>query len=80
MDDNWIDFKHGKPLKGERVLVTDGDVVVIACFIDENSCSWIFDDHEHAQGGFEIQYWQSLPHSKRKPVLISAEVSMSLET
>lgn len=79
-DENWIDFREQQPPIAERVLVTDGGVVVIASYVHqdrENRYYWIFDDHEHAQGGFEVQYWQHLPASKQWLPQISAEIEIT---
>jgi len=78
MEDNWYDFRTDRPQSGQRVLVTDGDVVVAACFMyDGENYMWLFDDINHAQCNIEVNYWQPLPTPKKWLNQVSAQTNIT---
>ena len=69
MENDWILIDSRTPISGERCLVTDGDIVVIATYILEsnNSNIWIFNGLTDVDSKtFIVKYWQSLPKLPKK--------------
>ena len=60
---NWIRLTDGLPKSGERCIVTDGEVIVIATFVsDDNNNHWIVSGiTENDVKSFIIQGWMRLP-------------------
>jgi hypothetical protein len=66
---NWIRPSVELPSSGTRCLVTDGDVIVIATFVSQNTEHnvWLFTGLNEADSkNFDIQGWMQLP----KPIKI----------
>jgi len=68
---NWIRPTTTLPPTGTRCIVTDGDVVVIATYISENSenCIWMLTGlNESDSKAFVVQGWMPLPRQIKKIV------------
>jgi len=68
---NWIRPTTSLPSTGTRCIVTDGDVIVIATYISENSenCIWMFSGlNETDTKTFTVQGWMPLPKPIKKLV------------
>ena len=65
---NWSDMTT-PPSKGERCLVTDGELVVIGTYLTENDGSsiWLFAGFtENAAASFKVKQWMTLPKAKHE--------------
>lgn len=72
--DNWTRYvpNESMPSENTRVLVSDGEVVVIARYIKNNGeIVWIFDEESHKD--IKIDWFQALPEEPPKIVSGSAE-------
>jgi len=62
------------PTENERVLVSDGETVVIARYIlSDSHINWIFDEESHKD--IKIDWFQDLP--SEPPVIVSGSVENS---
>jgi hypothetical protein len=58
---NRFIINENTPVEGERVLVSDGEVIVIGYYIlSENHLNWFYGVDAPALD-FDVQWWQSLP-------------------
>lgn len=72
MINNWKRITIELPQEGERVLISDGEIIAIAQYIiSENHHNWLFDNSNFKC--MKIDYWQSLPELPQKIEVISAE-------
>ena len=80
-NNNWILVSDEIPNSGERCLVTDGDVVVIATYIidSDNRKFWIFSSNagEREDKTFNVQAWDYLPKPPEKLVKVSNETTVA---
>jgi len=78
---DWLEMTVIPPNSGERCLVTDGDIVVIATYLTDNKGSiWIFSElNETKTKPFNVKVWMKLP-IPRKSIIISNENSSSVMT
>lgn len=58
------------PVSGQRYMVTDGDVIVLATYIEDNKGNmWIFSGlNESDSKTFDVQGWMPLPKPIKKIV------------
>lgn len=58
---NWTrNIDGSRPPEGTRILVSDGEIQVIAQYVsDNNSITWFFDRHDSKD--IEILWWRELP-------------------
>ena len=72
---NWIrltEVSSMYPSEGERILVSDGEIIAIAQYIiSENHRNWLFDNSNFKC--MKIDYWQPLPTLPKPIEVISAE-------
>ena len=72
--ENWTRYvpNESMPRENTRVLVSDGELVVIARYlINNNEIIWLFDEESHK--GIKIDWFQALPEEPPKIVSGSAE-------
>jgi hypothetical protein len=63
----WIRPSQVLPNKGDKCLVTDGDVVVIATYLSEpENHIWLFQGINTEAKAFDIQGWMPLPKPIKK--------------
>ena len=58
----WIGLSN-PPLSGNRVLVTDGEIVIFGTFVGN---TWMFEGI-HSNVSFDIVYWMPAPKPIEKP-------------
>ncbi len=75
---NWnrLIVNENMPLEGERVLVSDGEVIVISFYIlSKNHLNWFYGLDVPALD-FDVQWWQSLP---KLPPKIETNIEKSVD-
>ena len=75
MQENYNDWNRAlvvTPPKGERILVSDGEVQVIATLVEN---TWFFDNHTMKE--MPILWWKELPNDPPRIVSSSAEKSLT---
>lgn len=75
---NWSKMTVIPPNSGERCLVTDGDVVVIATYLtDKEGSIWIFSEVNEAKTKpFNVKAWMKLPFPPLfKPIIVNENSS-----
>lgn len=74
IQEKWIRLTSALPTSGNRCLVTDGDVIVIATYISEsNNSIWMFSGlNESDSKNFDVQGWMNLPKPPKKIVSYDA--------
>ena len=68
MNDEWNRCIVNKPNENERQLISDGEIMCVAQFIDNH---WIFDNPNMTD--VVVLYWRKLPKFPPKIEVISAE-------
>jgi hypothetical protein len=74
--ENWSRYipNESMPVEHQRVLVSDGETVVIARYVlTDSHINWLFDEESHKD--IKIEWFQSLP--PEPPVIVSGSVEKS---
>ena len=72
---HWSDMKTPPPT-ATRCLVTDGDLVLIATYLnDGEETMWLFQGLT-AEETFNVIGWMELPRPMKKPIVIQNEKAM----
>jgi len=85
MENNWIRLCDRLPSSGERCLITDGDVVVIATHIPQGDDKyvWIISELEITKSEtdktFDVQGWMPLPKPIKKIVAYEEAIISSVK-
>ena len=68
----WKRISINLPPEGERVLISDGEIIAIAQYvISDSHINWLFDNSNFKC--MKIDYWWELPKLPPKIEVISAE-------
>ena len=70
MEENWNRLTVSYPPENQRVLVSDGDIQVIAQYVDNH---WIFDNHSLKD--MTITWWKELDNNP--PIIVSGSAENS---
>jgi hypothetical protein len=55
----WNSYPTSKPIENQRVLVSDGETILIAWYVlSDNHINWFFDN---GTNDLEILWWHELP-------------------
>lgn len=63
----WQPYPQTGPTNATRCLVTDGDIVVIATYLNEGP-AWVFQGLTDNGASFKVIGWMPLPRPMPKPV------------
>lgn len=73
---HWTNASLETPPNATRCLVTDGELIVIATYITDDTHSvWLFQGLAE-KDKFDVSGWMDLPRPMKKPIAIQNEKAM----